>query len=192
MTGLDVQVTMWGSSGISRSERPVLPRARPMTSQHLISADFRHSLNPYVSDHALSALAQHPQGGWGETEGTLAFFDVSGFTSLTERLARLGRSGAEHFEVLRSTVAMGGLGQAVLPFQFAAIALVADNGVLRAEAIAGLQGRAFKEPVLRPVNLERTGSIHELTVAFVIAAPKKTDTGQLVFGTLHEMVTPQR
>ena len=98
---------MWGSSGIVAVGGDRFSPTRPMTSQHLISADFRHSLNPYVSDHALSALAQHPQGGWGETEGTLAFFDVSGFTSLTERLARLGRSGAEHINDVLNTIFEG-------------------------------------------------------------------------------------
>ena len=61
-------------------------------------------LHPYVSDLAGRALAAAPSCGWLDVEGTLAFFDVSGFSALTERLARLGRAGAEHInDVLNTT-----------------------------------------------------------------------------------------
>ena len=78
-----------------------------MTDDQLISAESRHSLHPYVSDHALSMLAAHRDGGWQEITGTLAFFDVSGFTRLTERLARVGRSGGEHITDVLTTVFTG-------------------------------------------------------------------------------------
>lgn len=93
-----------------------------MTPRPVSPADFRHSLHPYVSDHALSTLASHPDGGWSEITGTLAFFDVSGFTSLTERLARLGRTGAEHINDVLNTIFKGlidevfGVGGDVLEF----------------------------------------------------------------------------
>jgi class 3 adenylate cyclase/tetratricopeptide (TPR) repeat protein len=78
-----------------------------MTDDQLIPAESRHSLHPYVSDHALSMLAAHRDGGWQEITGTLAFFDVSGFTRLTERLARVGRSGGEHITDVLTTVFTG-------------------------------------------------------------------------------------
>ncbi len=53
-------------------------------------------LHPYVSELAARALAESPTGGCVEINGTLAFFDISGFTTITERLAGLGRQGAEH------------------------------------------------------------------------------------------------
>ena len=58
-----------------------------MTDQHPPTAEPRRSLHPYVSDQALEVLAAQPDGGWNEIDGTLAFFDISGFTKLTERLA---------------------------------------------------------------------------------------------------------
>ena len=44
---------------------------------------------------------------WVEFDGTLAFFDISGFTKLTERLAGLGRAGAEHINDVLNTVFTG-------------------------------------------------------------------------------------
>ena len=44
----------------------------------------------------MDVLGAEPESGWIEIDGSLALFDVSGFTVLTERLARLGRGGAEH------------------------------------------------------------------------------------------------
>jgi class 3 adenylate cyclase/tetratricopeptide (TPR) repeat protein len=40
-------------------------------------------------------LADAPEQTWREVEGSLVFADISGFTPLTERLARLGKVGAE-------------------------------------------------------------------------------------------------
>ncbi len=48
-------------------------------------------LDPFVSPGVLA----WSQDGRPSVEGTLAFFDVSGFTRLSERLARLGKLGAE-------------------------------------------------------------------------------------------------
>lgn len=84
-----------------------LLRRPSMTDIDHDRAGFRHSLHPYVSDHALTVLSSHPDGGWCEVTGTLAFFDVSGFTGLTERLARLGRSGAEHINDVLNTIFEG-------------------------------------------------------------------------------------
>ena len=61
-------------------------------------------LHPYVSELAARALAESPTGGCLEIDGTLAFFDISGFTTITERLARLGRQGAEHINDILNVV----------------------------------------------------------------------------------------
>lgn len=50
---------------------------------------------PYLSDLHADWLRSSPGQSWREIDGTLVFADVSGFTPLTERLARLGKSGAE-------------------------------------------------------------------------------------------------
>ena len=65
------------------------------------------SLHAYVSDLALSVMDAAPASGWSEVDGSLAFFDISGFTKLTERLARIGRSGAEHINDVLNTVFQG-------------------------------------------------------------------------------------
>ena len=67
----------------------------------------RRTLHAYVSDLGLKVLHDAPTEGWTEVEGSLAFFDISGFTKLTERLARLGRSGAEHINDVLNTVFQG-------------------------------------------------------------------------------------
>src|SRR5437899_616668 len=52
------------------------------------------SLTPYVPRVALRWEAAGG-GPWREVDGSLVFVDISGFTSLSERLARQGRLGAE-------------------------------------------------------------------------------------------------
>jgi class 3 adenylate cyclase/tetratricopeptide (TPR) repeat protein len=64
-------------------------------------------LHPYVSVHAAALLAGNPEQQWVEIDGSLAFFDISGFTALTERLAALGRAGAEHINDVLNTVFTG-------------------------------------------------------------------------------------
>src|SRR4029079_6607367 len=47
---------------------------------------------PRIFQHHLIA---DPAGQWWTAEGTAAFVDISGFTQLSERLARKGREGSE-------------------------------------------------------------------------------------------------
>src|SRR3954454_20106721 len=70
----------------------------------------RRSLHAYVSDLAVNVMEAEPTAGYSELQGTLAFFDISGFTKLTERLARVGRSGAEHINDVLNTVFQGLIG----------------------------------------------------------------------------------
>jgi class 3 adenylate cyclase/tetratricopeptide (TPR) repeat protein len=57
--------------------------------------DPRMRLLPYVPRLALDWLASAPGESYRCIDGTMVFIDVSGFTALTERLARRGRAGAE-------------------------------------------------------------------------------------------------
>src|SRR5436309_2452161 len=50
---------------------------------------------PYLPRAAMSWMATTPEERWRRVPGTLVFADVSGFTPLTERLARRGKVGAE-------------------------------------------------------------------------------------------------
>ena len=54
-----------------------------------------HPLAPYASRVSLRWLAEEPEGRIRTVDGTLVFADVSGFTPLTEKLARRGKVGAE-------------------------------------------------------------------------------------------------
>src|SRR4029450_9610907 len=55
----------------------------------------RGMLDPYVPRALLRHLAETPDARVQAVEGTLLFADISGFTRLSERLARRGREGAE-------------------------------------------------------------------------------------------------
>src|SRR3954470_15036994 len=52
-------------------------------------------LTPYVPRVVHRHLCETPDALVQEVDGTLVFLDVSGFTQLSERLARRGREGAE-------------------------------------------------------------------------------------------------
>src|SRR5574340_399704 len=52
-------------------------------------------LRPYLPRLTLEWLAEEPAPRWRAVDGTLAFVDISGFTSMTERLAQRGKVGAE-------------------------------------------------------------------------------------------------
>jgi len=67
------------------------PRA-PVGSDHPSRADRVSLYVPRIVQHRLIA---HPDGQWWTAEGTAAFVDISGFTKLSERLARKGREGSE-------------------------------------------------------------------------------------------------
>ncbi|MBA3348174.1 MAG: AAA family ATPase [Actinobacteria bacterium] len=52
-------------------------------------------LVPYVPRLTIEWLRDEPERLWREVDGTLAFVDISGFTAMSERLARFGKVGAE-------------------------------------------------------------------------------------------------
>ena len=58
-------------------------------------------LKPYVPRLLIEWVHDSPEIPYRQVEGTLAFVDISGFTALTERLARRGKVGAE---ILRDTL----------------------------------------------------------------------------------------
>ena len=62
----------------------------------------------YLSALHARWLAGGIDGTWTYLDGTLVFADVSGFTSLSERLARRGRAGAEELTDIIDDV-VGGL-----------------------------------------------------------------------------------
>src|SRR3954470_17525040 len=52
-------------------------------------------LNPYVPRVLLRHLATTPDDLWWTIDGSVVFVDISGFTKLSEKLAKVGREGAE-------------------------------------------------------------------------------------------------
>ena len=58
------------------------------------------ALEPYVPRLVVDWLRESPQTQVREVQGSLAFVDISGFTTLTERLARKGKVGAEEMSDL--------------------------------------------------------------------------------------------
>jgi class 3 adenylate cyclase/tetratricopeptide (TPR) repeat protein len=105
-------------------------------------------LLPHVPRLAADWAASAPDETWRVLDGTLVFADVSGFTALSERLARLGPVGAEELtavlgtcfeELLEVAYARGG---SLVKFGGDALRLMfdGDGHVLRAvDAAAGLR-----------------------------------------------------
>ena len=61
-------------------------------------------LRAYVPGALVDWLARGPATAWRVVDGTLVFADISGFTRLTERLARAGKVGAEEISQVLDTV----------------------------------------------------------------------------------------
>src|SRR3954464_9074979 len=75
-------------------------------SPGVIDGDSSERLKPYVPRLLIDWLRTTPDQMYREVEGSLAFVDISGFTKLTERLARRGRVGAEEMsDILNATFA---------------------------------------------------------------------------------------
>ena len=71
------------------------------------AGDDQAALRPYVPRLVVDWLRTTPQTRVREVSGSLAFVDISGFTALTERLARKGRVGAEEMSDTLSAVFSG-------------------------------------------------------------------------------------
>ena len=82
----------------------------------------RDRLEPYLCDLHRGWLATAPEQPFKEQLGSLLFFDISGFTPLTERLAKRGKAGVEQLiDTLNGVVAplvstAGALGGDTLKF----------------------------------------------------------------------------
>lgn len=67
------------------------------------AADAGDDLLPYLPQLVLGWTPTDDDDRHMSVAGTLAFVDISGFTQLTERLARKGKVGAEEMSDLLST-----------------------------------------------------------------------------------------
>jgi class 3 adenylate cyclase/tetratricopeptide (TPR) repeat protein len=75
------------------NERPLQPT--PGNSPEADGRSVAERASRYVPRMLQRHLAEHPDARCWTSEGTAAFIDISGFTQLSERLARKGREGAE-------------------------------------------------------------------------------------------------
>ena len=65
------------------------------TTMGAVSTEAHDRLRPYLPRLLIQWLAETPGDAYREVEGSIAFVDISGFTKLSERLARQGKVGAE-------------------------------------------------------------------------------------------------
>ena len=78
----------------------------PLSEPALSASERFDALSPYLPRLVHEWLAVESGRLWREVDATVVFVDVSGFTRLSERLARLGRIGAEQLtEVIGSCFA---------------------------------------------------------------------------------------
>lgn len=114
-------------------------------------------LVPYVPRLAVEWAAETPERQWLEVDGSLVFVDISGFTALSERLARRGRVGAEELtgtlsdcfaDLLSVAYAAGG---SLIKFGGDALLLLFDG--------AGHPERACKSAALMRSRLVTAGQV---------------------------------
>ncbi|MEA2301197.1 MAG: hypothetical protein QOE44_1732 [Solirubrobacteraceae bacterium] len=156
----------------------------------------------YVPRALMRRLATGPGDAVETIDGTLMFADISGFTRLSERLARLGRVGAEHLveaigscfaELLVAAYANGG---SLLKFAGDALLLLFDgeNHAGRACRAATVMRQTLREvgqieaggarAVLRMSVGVNSGAFHLFVVGdshreLIIAGPPATTTVEL-------------
>lgn len=163
------------------------------------------ALTPYVPRLATEWEHENPGGLWRELDATCCFVDISGFTALSERLARRGRIGAEELtEVLNHVFGrMLGIaynkGGSLLKFGGDALLLLFsgdDHPVLAAEAAVAMRA-ALREARTLPTSVGRLSlrmstGIHSGTFQFfrvgeshrelIVAGPAASATTRMEHG----------
>ena len=119
------------------------------------------ALSRYVPSIAVRWDEVAPGRQWHEIDGTLCFVDISGFTSLSERLARRGRIGAEELTdvlnrvfsaMLRTAYDYGG---SLIKFGGDALLLLFqgdDHAVREASAVTGMSRPCAPRRRSRPLQ----------------------------------------
>ena len=152
-------------------------------------------------DGIAASEAVRPIGGPGGDDGAAAFVGTKDGVALAAVLPFVVPltivwvpacgGGREDLEVLRGSITVGREREFVAPFDFAAVAFVADDGVLSSDGVVGFEAGPLEDPMVGAVGGEGAGSIHVLTVAFVVAAPKEANSGQGVLRAPDEVVAPE-
>jgi class 3 adenylate cyclase/tetratricopeptide (TPR) repeat protein len=131
------------------------------------------TLLPYVPRIAVEWDIQAPGRSWQTIDATFCFVDISGFTALSERLARRGRIGAEELtEVLdhvfaRMLAVAYEKGGSLLKFGGDALLIgfaESDHAVLAAQAAVGMRAALREARLLQTsvgrVNLRMSVGLH--------------------------------
>ena len=163
------------------------------------------ALTPYVPRLATEWELENPGGLWRALDATCCFVDISGFTALSERLARRGRIGAEELtEVLNHVFGrMLGIaydkGGSLLKFGGDALLLLFagdDHAVQGAEAAVAMRA-ALREARTLPTSVGRLSlrmstGIHSGNFQFfrvgeshrelIVAGPAATATTRMEHG----------
>src|SRR4029079_7366248 len=134
---------------------------------------------PYVPRMLLPHLAEAPDPQWWKSAGQPAFIDVSGFTRLSEALARKGREGAEHI-----ADAIGGICESML-----AVASANGGSLLKFGGDALLlwfdgdrhEGRACRAAIQMRTRLADVGRIAVNDTTITMRMAQGVHSGQFHF-----------
>jgi len=138
-------------------------------------------LDPYVPRVASEWDVHAPGSHWRTIEGTLVFVDISGFTNLSERLARRGRIGAEELTAVLNRVFGHMLeivfqrGGSLLKFGGDALLLLFDthDHVMQAcaatvEMRAALREASREKTSVGRIDLKMSSGIHTGSIDFFL------------------------
>lgn len=139
-------------------------------------------LSPYVPRLVLEWAASGAPDRWRQVDGTLVFVDVSGFTALSERLARRGKEGAEELTNVLDGMfsglldAAGQLGGSLLKFGGDALLIFfwGDDHLRRGTAAADDMRRLLRvlgrvKTASGQVQLRMSVGVHSGTFDFFLA-----------------------
>jgi class 3 adenylate cyclase len=135
--------------------------------------DQRSRLAPFLSRIVVGWAEAAPEKRWRAVEGTLVYIEVSGFTSLSPRLAPLGEAGTEELAstvsaVFSDLLSIGhSAGGSVLKFSGTSLVLLFE-GVAHA-ARACRAGRQMQSEMSRRGLLSTSGGHVQLTVSVGIS-----------------------
>ena len=146
---------------------------------------------PYVARILQQHLVGQPSSRFWTAEGTSVFVDVSGFTKLSERLARKGREGAEQI-----TDAIGRSFEAVLAVAYengGSLLKFGGDALLLWFEGAGHPTRACRATILMRRVLRKVGRIEVPGAKVTLRMTQGVHTGQYHFfavGTSHFELLP--
>ena len=145
----------------------------------------------YVPRILQQHLADDPDGRWWTADGTAVFADVSGFTKLSERLARKGREGSEQI-----TEVIGSCFESILAVAYdngASLLKFGGDALLLWFQDEGHVARACRAAVLMRRVLRDVGRIDVPGAKVTLRMSQGVHTGRFHFfmvGTTHHELLP--